>query len=61
MNTSSSLELTIDAAWERRDSVSPDTGGEIVTAVAETMQLLDAGAVRVANPSPDGTCGSISG
>ena len=52
--TIASLEATIDAAWDRRDSVNPGTGGEIAAAVAETMRLLDAGTLRVAEPGNGG-------
>ncbi len=49
-----SLEFTIDAGWDLRESITPDTGGDIAKAVNETMQLLDEGAIRVASPTPDG-------
>ncbi|MGB8842144.1 MAG: 2,3,4,5-tetrahydropyridine-2,6-dicarboxylate N-succinyltransferase [Aliidongia sp.] len=48
------LEPIIDAAWERRGTISPATGGEISAAILDTMRLLDDGALRVASPTADG-------
>jgi 2,3,4,5-tetrahydropyridine-2-carboxylate N-succinyltransferase len=42
------LEKTIDQAFEARDSVTPETRGAVREAVEEALDLLDAGAVRVA-------------
>ncbi len=42
------LEPVIDAAWEARDGVSPDTKGEVRDAVEATLDALDAGTLRVA-------------
>jgi 2,3,4,5-tetrahydropyridine-2,6-dicarboxylate N-succinyltransferase len=42
------LKVTIEAAWEARDSVSLSTTGKVRDAVEQTLSLLDAGAVRVA-------------
>jgi len=42
------LQTTIEAAWDRRDSVSPATGGEIRAAVETALDLLDKGEARVA-------------
>ena len=42
------LEGVIDAAWEEREEISPGTGGEVAEAVAEALELLDAGTARVA-------------
>ena len=42
------LESTIDAAWERRDSVDFDTGSPIRDAVNAALALLDAGEARIA-------------
>ena len=44
----SDLETEIEAAWEARDALGPDTRGPARTAVAETLALLDAGKARVA-------------
>jgi 2,3,4,5-tetrahydropyridine-2-carboxylate N-succinyltransferase len=49
----SDLELEIEAAWEARDGVSPATTGPVRTAVEETLSLLDAGKVRVAEKVGD--------
>jgi 2,3,4,5-tetrahydropyridine-2,6-dicarboxylate N-succinyltransferase len=43
-----SLESSIEAAWERRDGVSPATKGEVRDAVEATLEGLDAGKLRVA-------------
>jgi 2,3,4,5-tetrahydropyridine-2-carboxylate N-succinyltransferase len=51
----SSLESIVDAAWERRAEITPLTGGDVANAVAETMKLLDDGAIRVSSPRGDGT------
>ena len=53
--TASPLEIVIDAAWERRAEITPASSGEVCTAVAETLKLLDTGAIRVASPQPDGS------
>jgi 2,3,4,5-tetrahydropyridine-2,6-dicarboxylate N-succinyltransferase len=43
------LRKTIDAAWENRASLSPESAGtELREAVLETIELLDAGKLRVA-------------
>ena len=42
------LQTTVEAAWETRDSVSPATGGEIRAAVEAALDLLDKGEARVA-------------
>ena len=42
------LQATIDAAWERRDGISPSTGGEVRDAVEAALDGLDSGAFRVA-------------
>ncbi len=44
----SQLEPVIDAAWEVREELGPDTGGELREAVDEALALLDAGTARVA-------------
>jgi 2,3,4,5-tetrahydropyridine-2,6-dicarboxylate N-succinyltransferase len=46
----SSLAATIDAAWERRDSVNSATQGEVREAVEAALAGLDAGTLRVAAP-----------
>jgi 2,3,4,5-tetrahydropyridine-2,6-dicarboxylate N-succinyltransferase len=44
-----SLQQTIDAAWERRSEFSPTSApGDVKSAVAETLNSLDSGSIRVA-------------
>jgi len=47
------LERTIDAAWEDRANVSPETTGRVRDAVEETLDALDSGRLRVAQPHGD--------
>jgi 2,3,4,5-tetrahydropyridine-2,6-dicarboxylate N-succinyltransferase len=49
-----SLEKTVDAAFDNRDSVNTSTRGEIRDAVEEVLSLLDAGKVRAATRGEDG-------
>ena len=49
----SALQQTIDAAWDDRAALSPAQGGEIARAVSQTLDLLDSGAVRVADKRGD--------
>jgi len=42
------LQAAIDAAWEQRTRVTPQTKGETRDAVESALELLDRGAVRVA-------------
>jgi 2,3,4,5-tetrahydropyridine-2,6-dicarboxylate N-succinyltransferase (EC 2.3.1.117) len=46
--TREALQTTIEAAWEARDGVSPQTKGEIRDAVEAALEGLDRGAFRVA-------------
>ena len=48
------LQQIIAAAWERRAELSPATTGPDRDAVETVLGLLDAGAVRVAEPGTDG-------
>jgi 2,3,4,5-tetrahydropyridine-2-carboxylate N-succinyltransferase len=41
-------QTIIETAWDKRDSVSPATGGEIRAAVETALDLLDKGEARVA-------------
>jgi 2,3,4,5-tetrahydropyridine-2-carboxylate N-succinyltransferase len=50
----SSLEATIEQAFDNRDSVNIGTKGEIRDAVEEALNLLDAGTLRVASRGDDG-------
>src|SRR3954468_11921210 len=51
----SSLEKTIETAFDNRDSVTISTRGEIRDAVEEALNLLDAGKARVASRGEDGS------
>ena len=44
------LEAAVEAAWEERESLSPATGGPAREAVEATLDALDAGRLRVAEP-----------
>jgi 2,3,4,5-tetrahydropyridine-2-carboxylate N-succinyltransferase len=44
----SSLQTTIELAWEARASLDPANAPEIRTAVEEVIAQLDAGKIRVA-------------
>ncbi len=47
------LQATIDAAWEARDGISPDTKGAERDAIETALTLLDSGAARVAEKQGD--------
>jgi len=55
--TAERLQSAIEAAWEEREVIGPETGGEIRDAVEAALAGLDAGQFRVAEPAP----GSESG
>jgi len=44
------LQRTVDAGWEKRAEISPKTTGAIRDAVEETLDALDSGRLRVAEP-----------
>jgi 2,3,4,5-tetrahydropyridine-2,6-dicarboxylate N-succinyltransferase len=48
------LAATIDAAFEERDKISPRTKGAVRKAVDQALDLLDSGALRVAERKADG-------
>ncbi|SET21454.1 2,3,4,5-tetrahydropyridine-2,6-dicarboxylate N-succinyltransferase [Oceanicella actignis] len=48
------LEAAIEAAWEERDALGPDTKGEARDAVEAALELLDSGRARVATRGEDG-------
>lgn len=48
------LAAIIEAGWENKDSVSPDTKGELRDAVNETLDLLCGGEVRIATKETNG-------
>ena len=43
-----SLEAAIEAAWEARDTITPETKGITRDAIEATLEALDGGALRVA-------------
>ncbi len=49
-----SLEATINAAWEERTSLSATTQGAVRTAVEDALAALDSGAMRVAQKDASG-------
>ncbi|QDG92120.1 2,3,4,5-tetrahydropyridine-2,6-dicarboxylate N-succinyltransferase [Rhizobium sp. NIBRBAC000502774] len=49
-----SLETTIETAFDNRDGVNVSTKGEVRDAVNTSLQLLDGGKVRVAEKQADG-------
>jgi 2,3,4,5-tetrahydropyridine-2-carboxylate N-succinyltransferase len=44
----SNLQSTIEAAWEKRTELTPDTKGATREAVLDALNLLDSGAMRIA-------------
>jgi 2,3,4,5-tetrahydropyridine-2,6-dicarboxylate N-succinyltransferase len=48
------LASIIDRAWEARDTISPETKGEVKDAILETLRLLDEGELRVASQGGNG-------
>jgi 2,3,4,5-tetrahydropyridine-2-carboxylate N-succinyltransferase len=52
--TAADLALEIEAAWDARDGIGPDTRGPARTAVEEALSLLDSGKLRVAEKAEDG-------
>lgn len=52
--TSSALETSINAAWEDRAALSPDTKGEFRDAVETAILALDSGEMRVASKDGNG-------
>jgi len=49
------LARTVDAAFEDRNNVTPKTKGAVRKAVDKALELLDAGAARVAEKQADGS------
>ncbi len=52
--THAALAPAIDAAWEARETITPETGGETRAAIETVLEGLDKGAIRVAERQPDG-------
>ena len=48
------LQSPIEAAWEARQTIGPETGGAVREAVSEALGLLDSGALRVAEKTAGG-------
>ncbi len=48
--TADSLQSAIEAAWEDREAITPETGGVVRDAVEAALNGLDAGEFRVAEP-----------
>jgi 2,3,4,5-tetrahydropyridine-2-carboxylate N-succinyltransferase len=49
------LKRIVEQAWEDREAVSTATRGEVREAVAETIERLDSGRLRVAERADDGS------
>lgn len=52
--THSTLQQTIESAWDERDGLSTTTTGPVRDAVTTALDLLDNGELRVAEKSDDG-------
>ncbi len=52
--THAALETAIEAAWEARETLTPETRGASREAVKTALDLLDSGAARVAQRGGDG-------
>ena len=50
----STLQPRIEALWERRDTLSPSTGGDDRAHVDAALEALDSGQARVAEPDGQG-------
>ncbi|WP_179381213.1 2,3,4,5-tetrahydropyridine-2,6-dicarboxylate N-succinyltransferase [Jannaschia marina] len=48
------LETAIEAAWEARDTITPQTTGEAREAIEATLDALDSGSLRVAERQDSG-------
>jgi 2,3,4,5-tetrahydropyridine-2-carboxylate N-succinyltransferase len=48
------LETAIEAAWDARDTITPDTKGETRDAIEATLAALDSGTLRVAERQDNG-------
>ncbi|MEM9756548.1 MAG: 2,3,4,5-tetrahydropyridine-2,6-dicarboxylate N-succinyltransferase [Pseudomonadota bacterium] len=53
--SNAALETAIEAAWEARDTITPATTGATREAIETTLDALDGGTLRVAEPREDGT------
>ncbi|MEO1540565.1 MAG: 2,3,4,5-tetrahydropyridine-2,6-dicarboxylate N-succinyltransferase [Pseudomonadota bacterium] len=52
--SNATLETAIEAAWEARETLSAATQGEVREAVDDTLNALDSGSLRVAEPQDGG-------
>ena len=52
--SNSQLETAIESAWEVRDEISSATMGETRDAIEATLEALDSGKLRVAEPKENG-------
>ncbi|MDA8741916.1 2,3,4,5-tetrahydropyridine-2,6-dicarboxylate N-succinyltransferase [Amylibacter sp.] len=52
--SNSQLETAIESAWEARDEISSTTMGETRDAIEATLEALDSGKLRVAEPKENG-------
>ena len=52
--SNSQLETAIESAWEARDGISSATMGETRDAIEATLEALDSGKLRVAEPKENG-------
>ena len=52
--SNSQLETAIELAWESRDEISSATMGETRDAIEATLEALDSGKLRVAEPQENG-------
>jgi 2,3,4,5-tetrahydropyridine-2,6-dicarboxylate N-succinyltransferase len=53
--SNAALQAAIEAAWETRDQITPETKGETREAIEETLEALDKGRLRVAERQDDGS------
>jgi 2,3,4,5-tetrahydropyridine-2-carboxylate N-succinyltransferase len=54
MESNDILQQQIEAAWDARDTLSPNTAGEVRLAVEHALAQMDAGALRVAEKKSEG-------
>ena len=52
--SNSQLEIAIETAWDNRDEISSNTVGEARDAIEATLDALDSGKLRVAEPQDSG-------
>jgi 2,3,4,5-tetrahydropyridine-2-carboxylate N-succinyltransferase len=52
--SNTALETAIESAWDARDTITPATRGVSRDAIEATLDALDSGSLRVAEPGADG-------